>query len=97
MLPRVLLSGRADTGLTRAGAPCGRGARQAWFSFLGRNALLAARSRYRGSLDETWGASSGPGPGRGLLFEAHGSASVRTPACVQVRAPPLAPMTQESP
>lgn len=56
---------------------------KAWFSFRGRNALVASRSGYRGRLDESWGAGSGPD---GLLFSAHGCASTRTPACIQARA-----------
>jgi hypothetical protein len=64
---------------------------QAWFSFRGRNALVAQRSGFRGKLDETWGASSGEGP-LGLLFRAHGSANVRSPQCVQVCPPVLAPI-----
>lgn len=56
---------------------------KAWFSFRGRNALLASRSGYAGSVDSTWAAGLGES---GILFDAKGFASTRTPSCLQERA-----------
>ena len=55
---------------------------KAFFSFRGRNALVASRSGYRGSLDSSWGAGLGES---GILFDGKGFASTRTPECVQER------------
>jgi hypothetical protein len=55
---------------------------KAFFSFRGRNALVASRSGYRGSLDSSWGVGLGES---GILFDGKGFASTRTPECVQER------------
>ena len=56
---------------------------KALFHFRGRNALMASRSGYKGSLDSSWGAGLGE---TGVLFESKSWASTRTPKCVQERA-----------
>jgi len=56
---------------------------KAWFSFRGRNALLASRSGYTGSVDSSWAAGLGES---GILFDGKGFASTRTPSCLQERA-----------
>lgn len=56
---------------------------KSWFSFRGRNALVASRSGYRGSVDQSWAAGLGED---GILFDGKGFASTRTPECLQERA-----------
>ena len=56
---------------------------KAYFNFRGRNALVASRSGYRGSVDQSWAVGLGAD---GILFDAKGFASTRTPECVQERA-----------
>jgi hypothetical protein len=55
---------------------------KAWFAFRGRNALVAAKSEYKGAVDFRWAAGL---DATGILFEPKGFASARTPQCVQER------------
>jgi hypothetical protein len=56
---------------------------KAWFSFRGRNALVASRSGFSGSVSSSWAAGLGE---TGILFDGKGFASTRTPQCQQERA-----------